>query len=140
MKEPVKYLHGLFLLVVSPGFEPRQTESKSVVLPLHHETTYRDSAFCADDMRCAPILALFLLIVKYEFGKLQEKGLKICLRIKIINIFRHIKKKILAIVSHIVIMEATQRSAIYKQPEECYSVIKKKGLKNENSLDSNCDA
>ena len=25
--------------VVSPGFEPRQRESKSLVLPLHHETT-----------------------------------------------------------------------------------------------------
>ena len=25
-----------FSLVVLPGFEPRQTESKSVVLPLHH--------------------------------------------------------------------------------------------------------
>lgn len=26
-------------LIVSPGFEPRQRESKSLVLPLHHETT-----------------------------------------------------------------------------------------------------
>ena len=25
--------------LVSPGFEPRQRESKSLVLPLHHETT-----------------------------------------------------------------------------------------------------
>ena len=28
-----------FALLVSPGFEPRQRESKSLVLPLHHETT-----------------------------------------------------------------------------------------------------
>ena len=28
-----------FVLLVSPGFEPRQRESKSLVLPLHHETT-----------------------------------------------------------------------------------------------------
>ena len=27
-----------FLLVVSPGFEPRQAEPKTAVLPLHHET------------------------------------------------------------------------------------------------------
>ncbi len=26
------------LIVVSPGLEPRQTEPKTVVLPLHHET------------------------------------------------------------------------------------------------------
>ena len=26
-------------MLVSPGFEPRQRESKSLVLPLHHETT-----------------------------------------------------------------------------------------------------
>lgn len=26
--------------IVSPGFEPRQRESKSLVLPLHHETTH----------------------------------------------------------------------------------------------------
>ena len=28
-----------FVMLVSPGFEPRQRESKSLVLPLHHETT-----------------------------------------------------------------------------------------------------
>ena len=29
-----------FVVLVSPGFEPRQRESKSLVLPLHHETTH----------------------------------------------------------------------------------------------------
>ena len=29
-------------LLVSPGFEPRQRESKSLVLPLHHETTQQE--------------------------------------------------------------------------------------------------
>lgn len=28
----------VFFFVVSPGFEPRQTVPKTVVLPLHHET------------------------------------------------------------------------------------------------------
>lgn len=41
MKSPVKYFFtGLLpiLIVVSPGFEPRRTVPKTVVLPLHHET------------------------------------------------------------------------------------------------------
>ena len=32
-------MKGLGVVIVSPGFEPRQRESKSLVLPLHHETT-----------------------------------------------------------------------------------------------------
>ncbi len=28
------------LVVVQPGLEPRQTEPKSVVLPLHHRTKF----------------------------------------------------------------------------------------------------
>ena len=30
----------LLYMLVSPGFEPRQAESKSAVLPLHHETIF----------------------------------------------------------------------------------------------------
>lgn len=35
----------LLYMLVSPGFEPRQAESKSAVLPLHHET------FCAGEVK-----------------------------------------------------------------------------------------
>ncbi len=40
-KSPQRLSCGLFSCygVVSPGFEPSQRESKSLVLPLHHETT-----------------------------------------------------------------------------------------------------
>ena len=38
--DPSAILNGFWvtLFVVSRGFEPRQAEPKSVVLPLHHET------------------------------------------------------------------------------------------------------
>ncbi len=54
-KETLKN-QNLFGLVVSRGFEPRQTVPKTVVLPLHHETILNCFLFESD----AKVLPFFV--------------------------------------------------------------------------------
>ena len=53
-------------LVAEPGFEPRQTESESVVLPLHH------SAMFCSFLERQDIILYFYPDVKIKFAEIRK--------------------------------------------------------------------
>jgi hypothetical protein len=58
--QPLDHQRIGFLFVDLLGFEPRQTEPKSVVLPLHHKSIFQlaESAFSESEAKVIPLARL----------------------------------------------------------------------------------
>ena len=67
------------LLVVLPGFEPRQAEPKSDVLPLHHRTSSISNYVFHDSRKTAAKVLLFFVVDKFFlFGFVLVRVAALC--------------------------------------------------------------
>ena len=61
--KPPHYITEAFTLAAELGFEPRQTESESAVLPLHNSASDSDIYYTHIPPVCQPLFLIFLRIV-----------------------------------------------------------------------------